>query len=146
MNNKNKIIVSIVVVLLIMAIPGFYMIEQEEERQDLIKSLTSLENSSDRLESYVQNAENDGFTMSETKNMQIFKSFFDGQATQVVEDLEEYRHDESLNNRVEHAQVDFWHEFRRSLEEGEIDKGFWNSVADFKSVTEELKEEFDYSH
>ncbi|MGI8315943.1 hypothetical protein [Halobacillus mangrovi] len=65
---------------------------------------------------------------------------------QVVEGLEEYRHDESLNNRVEHAQVSFWREFRRALEKEEVDQDFWNSVAYFKRVTEELKEEFDYSN
>ncbi|WP_221567096.1 hypothetical protein [Alkalihalobacillus sp. TS-13] len=144
LNKKNKIIVSSVVVLIIMAIPGFYMIEKEEERQELIQSLTSLENSFDKLESYVNNAENDGFTLDETKNMWIFKSLFDRQATQVVEELEEYRHDESLNNRVEHAQVSFWREFRWALEEGEMDRDFWNSVADFKKITEELKDKYEY--
>ncbi|WP_261131507.1 hypothetical protein [Bacillus sp. Marseille-Q3570] len=144
LNKKNKIIVSSMVVLIIMAIPGFYMIEKEEERQELIQSLTSLENSFDKLESYVNNAENDGFTLDEIKNMWIFKSLFDRQATQVVEDLEEYRHDESLNNRIEHAQVSFWREFRQALEEGEMDRDFWNSVADFKRITEELKDNYEY--
>lgn len=144
MNKKEKTTLCSLAVLIIMAIPGFYMKEQEEERQELIQSLKSLENSFDRLESYVDNAENDGFTMDETKNMWIFKLFFDGKAIQVVENLEEYRHDESLNNRIEHAQVSFWREFRRALEEGEMNKDFWNSVADFKRVTEELKKEFNY--
>ncbi len=144
MNKKNKIILSSMVVLIFMAIPVFYMKEKEEEREELIQSLTSLENSFDKLESYINNAENDGFTMDETKNMWIFKSLFDGQVTKVVEDLEEYRHNESLNNRVEHAQVSFWREFRRSLEEGEMNEDFWNSVEDFKRITEDLREKYTY--
>ena len=144
MNKKNIKIISGVVVFIIMAIPGFYMKEQEEERQELIQSLTAFENSFDKLESYINNANNDGFTMDETKNVLIFKSLFSDLATRVIKDLEEYRHDESLNNRFEHAQVSFWREFYRAFEEDEMDKDFWNSVENFERVTVELKEEFNY--